>query len=297
MTVIPSYALYGENHDFPDVLHCERIFDRAKGLDWIIAPHRHAQLHQFFLITHGSTQFSIDGETRDLMGPAMLSVPAFHVHGFHFSPNTQGYVLSCPTREIDTLIGQDIEIQATLKTAFQGTPTDQIRTQFDYIYDEFCVETTLRTPMLRSLLRVLLCHIARNANDVVKAGDQKGIFQKFERLLIENPQKPINIDQFASDLGVSRTGLHRACHAATGQSAQRVAMQTKIQEAKRRLAYTQEPASQIAYRLGFEDPSYFSKVFRSYAGVTPTQYRARFETGLEFRRTRQNQNLTHKDPI
>jgi len=55
-------------------------------------------------------------------------------------------------------------------------------------------------------------------------------------------------------------------------------MQIKMQEAKRRLAYTQEPASQIAYRLGFEDPSYFSKVFRTHAGVSPSQYRRRYVT-------------------
>ena len=95
-------------------------------------------------------------------------------------------------------------------------------------------------------------------------------------MLMAHPERPIQIDAFARDLGLSRTGLHRACRSATGQSAHRVAMQIKIQEAKRRLAYTQESTSEIAYRLGFDDPSYFTKVFRKYAGTTPSGYRKPF---------------------
>ena len=42
---IPNWSLYGESRTFPDVLHIERLTDRAAGLDWQIAPHRHLHLH------------------------------------------------------------------------------------------------------------------------------------------------------------------------------------------------------------------------------------------------------------
>ena len=268
--------LYGETHDFPDVLHCERIHDRAKGLDWKISPHRHGQLHQIFFIYKGYVKFSLDSQSFEFSQPTLLNVPAFHVHGFHFSPDTQGYVLSCPTSEIETLSGHEQDICSVIQTAVNIEPVPIVHTVFDQIYSEFQHETTARTPMLRSLLLNLLCLIARHTVVKARVSDKTGLFHRFERLLIAQPERALNITQIARELGTSRAGLHRTCHAATGQSAQRIAMQIKMQEAKRRLAYTQEPASQIAYRLGFEDPSYFSKVFRTHAGVSPNQYRRRY---------------------
>ena len=275
MSHIPSYALYGETHDFPDVLHIERIYDRAKGLDWTIAPHRHAKLHQFFMIHQGVVAFSIDEKRITFDRPTLLSVPAFHVHGFHFSPNTQGFVLSCPSSEIDALSQGDRDIQHIRNAALELAADADIQSLFHTIYTEFQHETMARTAMLRAQLLVLLCHLARRRPPTTPL-DTVGVFHRFERMLMAHPERPIQIDAFARDLGLSRTGLHRACRSATGQSAHRVAMQIKIQEAKRRLAYTQESTSEIAYRLGFDDPSYFTKVFRKYAGTTPSGYRKPF---------------------
>lgn len=276
MSVIPSYALYGETHTFPDVLHCERIHDRAKGLDWKIPAHRHTQLHQFFLVTKGIITFDIDGTTTQFDQATLLNVPPYHVHSFHFSPDTQGYVLSCPISEIDAALGNNTALHPVTKHASQCRAKPHHHDIFDNIYAEFQRDSTARTPMLRAMLLTLLCHIARDVPTAPDANDPLGQFRRFERMMTSAPARPIVIADIARDLGVSRAKLHRICVAATGQSALRIAMQIKIQEAKRRLAYTQETTSEIGYRLGFDDPSYFSKVFRKYAGVTPTAYRAPF---------------------
>ncbi len=46
----------------------------------------------------------------------------------------------------------------------------------------------------------------------------------------------------------------------------------RIEAACERLAYTDKTVSEIAYECGFQDASYFVKVFRHYKHVTPTQY-------------------------
>lgn len=69
---IPLYALYGEEMLFPDVLHCEMISDRASLRDWKIAPHRHQNLHQFFLILRGQTIANMDGE---IVNPVQRAQP------------------------------------------------------------------------------------------------------------------------------------------------------------------------------------------------------------------------------
>ena len=47
----------------------------------------------------------------------------------------------------------------------------------------------------------------------------------------------------------------------------------KIGLAKETLRGGKESVSEIAARLGFQDASYFVKVFRRYEGITPTAYR------------------------
>ena len=43
--------------------------------------------------------------------------------------------------------------------------------------------------------------------------------------------------------------------------------------AARKLGVTNEPISAIAYELGYEAPSYFTKCFKEVFGVTPQEYR------------------------
>ena len=47
----------------------------------------------------------------------------------------------------------------------------------------------------------------------------------------------------------------------------------RIEESKRLLANTDYSVIDISVAAGFEDQSYFSKVFKKYTGLTPKQYR------------------------
>ena len=46
-------------------------------------------------------------------------------------------------------------------------------------------------------------------------------------------------------------------------------------EAKRLMAHSDLTAAQVGFRLGFEDPAYFARFFRSEASQPPTTFRAR----------------------
>ena len=65
------------------------------------------------------------------------------------------------------------------------------------------------------------------------------------------------------------------CRGATGRSASQQIETARMTEAARLLAFTRMSAAEIGYRLGFEDPSYFSRRFRAVRGETPTDYRSR----------------------
>jgi len=50
----------------------------------------------------------------------------------------------------------------------------------------------------------------------------------------------------------------------------------RIDEAKSYLANTSLPIKVIADRVGFNDPNYFSKVFKHITGTSPTMYRLQY---------------------
>jgi len=52
--------------------------------------------------------------------------------------------------------------------------------------------------------------------------------------------------------------------------------QLRIGEAKRRLERTSEPVDQIGWRVGYEDPTFFRRLFKRITGVSPAAYRRKF---------------------
>src|SRR5215207_5711972 len=100
---IPIYVLYGEAYGspFPDCLHCETIADRSRLHDWHIRPHRHFGLHQFLLITKGKVVATSDTSRHVLTAPAAIMNAPTTVHGFEFEPNTEGYVVTVPTVNLE----------------------------------------------------------------------------------------------------------------------------------------------------------------------------------------------------
>ena len=103
LTPIPAWQLYGEDSPFPDILHIERIVDRAEGLHWRIAPHRHLHLHQVFLILSGEVRLTMDGRQAEAAPPVVMNIPRGTVHGFEFSAGTEGFVLTLPAANFPDL--------------------------------------------------------------------------------------------------------------------------------------------------------------------------------------------------
>ncbi|TYA10367.1 helix-turn-helix transcriptional regulator [Paenibacillus faecis] len=66
--------------------------------------------------------------------------------------------------------------------------------------------------------------------------------------------------------------INRVFTRMTGQSIMRYVNQVRINHAKELIEATHLSFGEIGYLCGLEDPFYFSKVFKKYAGVSPSQY-------------------------
>jgi len=82
-----------------------------------------------------------------------------------------------------------------------------------------------------------------------------------------------SVKYFAELLFLSPNYLSDLLKKETGKNAQELIHYYLIEEAKNNLLHTKYSVNEIAYKLGFEYPQYFSKLFKSKTGMTPIEYR------------------------
>lgn len=84
-----------------------------------------------------------------------------------------------------------------------------------------------------------------------------------------------SVEQLCRDTGMSNAHLHRKLTALTGLSAVRFIRQIRLKHARELLRDPAHNITAVAYDTGFNDPSYFSRIFKQEFGLTPKAWRER----------------------
>ncbi|NQX58774.1 AraC family transcriptional regulator [Paenibacillus qinlingensis] len=91
-----------------------------------------------------------------------------------------------------------------------------------------------------------------------------------------HPQQMPEINELAELVQLSDSHLRKLFIKQTGQAPLHFVHSIKIEQAKKLLATSEKPVSQISYELGIENANYFSRMFKIKTGLTPLQYRQQF---------------------
>ena len=280
MERIETYNLFGESDDLPDVVHCEAIATRSVRHDWEFVPHRHARLHQILMIAHGGGRGTFDGTSWSLSNGNVANLPAGCIHGFSFTPGTEGWVVTIPAEVLDEGLAEGEGLRPLLARPLVVDGTEEILATIQAIFTAFDGRAFARAHELRARVALLAGLVARAISIAAPAGDaptETGLQRRFETLVDAHYARHLPVSAYAARLGVTPTHLTRVMRAATGRPATAVVQERIIREARRNLAYSNLAISQIAYRLGYEDPAHFSRVFRRATGLSPTDFRKKTE--------------------
>lgn len=88
--------------------------------------------------------------------------------------------------------------------------------------------------------------------------------------------EPVTAEAIAEALFMSRSYLSRRFKQETGESLIDFILKEKTEEAKRLLRYSDKPVTAIGAYLGFSSPGHLCRVFKKYAGYTPSEYREKY---------------------
>ncbi len=133
--------------------------------------------------------------------------------------------------------------------------------------------------LLRSYLVALLCEIRTAYRPPAADKPQRALTltNGFKELLFAGIRTRQRVGEYAGALHVTPNHLNKAVKAVTGKSPSRWIDETLVLEAKVLLHQTDLSVGEVAAALGLFDASYFSRLFKKYAGVTPVAFRKKIE--------------------
>ena len=105
------------------------------------------------------------------------------------------------------------------------------------------------------------------------ADDKLSTFIRFNLLVENNLTDQRSVSEIAEQLGVNTNSLYSLVKNYSGQSPKEFIVSRLMLEAKRRLYYAESSSiKELAYGLGYNDPEYFSRLFKKSTGKTISSF-------------------------
>lgn len=95
--------------------------------------------------------------------------------------------------------------------------------------------------------------------------------------LTKNFSTPNPVEEMVRRSGLAARTFKRRFTASTGYSPIEYVQRLRVEEAKRRLERTDAPVDDIGWKIGYEDPAFFRRLFKRMTGVSPRAYRRTFQ--------------------
>lgn len=271
----------------PEFFHLESIPERSRLHDLHIKPHRHTNLFQLLYITRGQAEISFDDQNLTMGTGQLITVPPGTVHGFKFSDDIDGWVISLTDYHLQEILSPAPKLLARLDHAIcvdssnhdDDSTTNPVAFLISQLASEYYGHSTGRLFALRHLLGLLLLDVGRSAPQgdpahLSRQEQKTAKFRKFQMMVETFYKQHKSLEFYAREIGVTTTQLNRIAKDIYGMTASEVLQNRLMLEAKRTLIYTDIAVQQIADELGFRDAGYFSRFFAKKAGLPPAQFRS-----------------------
>lgn len=282
---IPRFYLYGEPHRSvaEGFVHAERLDDRSRPSEWTILPHAHADLVQAFVLDRGGGTMRAEDARFDVSAPALLLIPSGIVHGFSWSPESVGSVITLSVRHL-ALLDDRYPGLAGIFMRPRAIPlgTEALLVLHDAagtLMRELGWSAPGHAAAVDAALLTFLVEAGRaagpDAGDAIvpPPGQHGALVARYRARIDDRFRLREPIAAHASALGTSESKLRVACNRIAGMSPAAMLDERAMLDAKRTLLYTNLSVAEVGYNAGFADPAYFTRFFTRHAGVSPRAYR------------------------
>ncbi len=183
-----------------------------------------------------------------------------------------GYVLFSQGNSLDVVKSRAIELCSLLsRTAIEGgAPTDSILKLNNHFLQNLQQINTLDTLCYK--LQEIVETFSESMFNYIPSRNSE-LIKKAMLYISEHFSNPLTLEEVAAYVHLHPSYFSTLFKSSTGSSFKEYLNMVRIEESKRLLSNTDYSIIDIAVAVGFEDQSYFSKVFKKYTGLTPKQFR------------------------
>ena len=148
------------------------------------------------------------------------------------------------------------------------------------LYEEAMRVAQVEAPYVQQTLAGVVNHLLglmyslERTNQLSRNHEHVDMVNQARRLIRDGLEDDLAIQDIASDMGVSYSNFRKLFKEFAGVSPAFYQQELRIQRAKELLATTDMSVKQIAYRLRFDSPDYFSSKFKMKTGMKPSEFRA-----------------------
>ncbi|MCF0069183.1 AraC family transcriptional regulator [Dyadobacter sp. CY261] len=270
---------YREDH-----IMIARFSDYLHEHQSLVFPHRHSFYH-LVLFTEGSGRHTIDFHHFQAQPYQIYFMIPGQIHSWDFKGKMEGYVVNFSESFFKSFL-----LQPDYLDSFSFFDQDSsnnvlilaenIRESVGRLFQELLLlnhrTTNLRDDMVRVLLLQIFLTIEQSDSVDRKKGAEKGknaIVKSFIRLIDKHYDRVRLPGHYAEMLNVTPNHLNALCKEHLGMQAGELIRNRIVLEARRLLINLDLTVSEIAYKLNFNDNSYFTKFFRKETGMTPEDFR------------------------
>jgi len=289
---IPSYELKhkGETVDFAirSVEEVIAIFGTETDV-----PHRH-NYYTVLWSHNNSGKHIIDYKEYEMHANDVFFVSPNQVHQVLHNNNPKGIVIlfTCDFLEKNyininfiTNLGLFADISESPPIRINEKSAAVLKDITDAMMKALNTDETFKFDTIGAYLKLFLIECNKFAPSLISDNTQtiqsaKSILRRFKDLLEHNFLTMRKVSEYAEQLSISPDYLNNVIKSGIGKTAKELIQQRIILEAKRFGLHTQLSTKEIAYQLGFEDPSHFSRFFKNVEGSSFADFRNVLEQQL-----------------
>lgn len=223
-----------------------------------------------FWITRGQGRVMVDCRMRGIGPNTAIYIPPHTLFSYEMMASPQGMVVSLPRDESPGF---------PRRPALLKAGTVQMQGEISGLIDALSRELIELRPGQRRAVQAYCMMIgvwldrAMTQQPQEQAGKSERVLQRFSYVVSIGHRDGKSLGEFAADLQVTPTHLTRLTQTAVGKPASAILQERIIQAACLALRDTDRPVQDIADKLGFSSPAYFTRAFQAHTGKSPSAFR------------------------
>jgi two-component system response regulator YesN len=154
--------------------------------------------------------------------------------------------------------------------------------KYNFLDRDDYLQTVLATENYDDLKAWFFLKIAQSTRNISTKADEKAnrIIAKARAFIDRNFQRDLTLEEVSREVHVSPYYFSKLFKEQTGENFINYLTLRRIETAKQLLSDGRLNVKSVCTEIGYNDPNYFSRLFKRFEGITPTEYREQFGKGI-----------------